>query len=105
MSANSGGSFLFLEVASSIRSPKAVLLLASTTESEMNLSTEVELELFWIGHVLFADVEIRYREQPWCSYNSKHMSSLADAARWSKESAELLPLTHSHTVKNGPMYG
>lgn len=55
--ASSGGDFLFLEVASSIRSPKPVWLLASSSESEMNLSTEAAQELFRVGHVLFTAVE------------------------------------------------
>lgn len=58
MSANSGGHFLFLEMASSIRSAKPVLFLALASESEMNLSTETALDLFRVSHVLFADVEI-----------------------------------------------
>lgn len=60
MSANSRGNFLFLEVASSIRSPKPVLCLATTSGSEMNLSTEAALELLRVSHVRFADVKLLY---------------------------------------------
>lgn len=100
MSANSGGSFLFLEVASSIRSLKPVLLLASASESGMNLSTEAALELFRFSHVPFADVEILH---PASSLGAavNPRTSLAAGARRSEESTE--PLARSLAVKNGLM--
>lgn len=54
------GNFLFLDMASSIKSPKPVLFLASASESEMNLPTEAALDLLGVSHVLFVDVELPY---------------------------------------------
>lgn len=98
MSANSGENVLYLDVPSSVRSPKAVLLLALSSASEMNLSTEAVLELFRASHVLFADVEIL------CIVNNmgapiNPSTSLAAGSGWSKEKAELL--AHLLAVKNG----
>lgn len=88
----------FLEVASSIRSPKSVLVLASALVSEMNLSTEAALELFKVSLVLFADVETLYTVRS-LGPPINPSTSLAAGASWSEESTELLARLLS--VQNG----
>lgn len=95
MSPNSVGNFLFSELASSIRSPKPVLFLASASESEMNLSTETALDLFTVSHVLFADVEILYLARN-LGAPINPSTSLAAGACWSEECAELLACSLAH---------